>query len=289
LVPDTETNRQRIFQQLRAVEAYRAPKVIQHWSVQYNRRTVEGEPEIGHVALKSDETSLHIYFAEGSTETSRCRRELVERLSSFCGFNNATSTEFDRKYLLMNILSEDDLDEINAMLDRETVPPLVSDADLADEAERKQNARQNRQRPIATGSAPSTNSFTVIPASQIENLLVFCAKDWDPSTILNPDELIFAQRSTSRNMSNRGIGDIPRFRNVRVFGFGGRRSTHEGLGVTVQDERTSSEGELIVSFQPFFMLSLKLISTPLALDVQSTGEYTWRKIRAGHTLDQQIS
>jgi hypothetical protein len=57
LVPDTEAKRRRIFQQLRAVEAYRAPGVIQHWSVQYNRRTVQGEPETGHVALKSDDAA----------------------------------------------------------------------------------------------------------------------------------------------------------------------------------------------------------------------------------------
>jgi hypothetical protein len=259
LVPDTETNRQRIFQQLRAVEAYRAPKVIQHWSVQHYRRTVQGEPEIGHVALKSDDTSLHIYFAEGSTGTSRSKRELVERLSSFCGFSNATNNEFDRKYLLMNILDEPDLDEIDAMLDRERVPLLASDSDLADEAVRKQNACQNRQRPTATGSVLSTITLTL---SQIDNLLVFGAKDWDPSSIIETDGLIFAQGRMSPNTRNGGIGDIPGLRNVRIFSFKGRGSAHRGLGAIEEDERTVSEGEIFVSSQQFFALSLKLIPAP---------------------------
>lgn len=249
MVPDTETNRQRIFQQLRAVEAYQAPRVIQHWSVQYNRRTIQGEPETGYVALKSYDTSLHIYFAEGSTETSRCKRELVERLSSFCGFSNATNTEFDRKYLLLNILDEPDLDEIDVLLDRERVPPLVSDNDLAEEAEREQNASQTRQRSTAKGNTPSTTSFGSILASQIDNLLVFGAKDWDASTIADTDECIFAQGPPSTTTSNGGIGDIPGFRNVRIFGFGRQGPRPRGLGVIQQDERTLSEGEIHVSFQ----------------------------------------
>jgi hypothetical protein len=221
LVPDTETKRRRIFQQLRAVEAYRAPGVIQHWSVQYNHRIVQGEPETGHVALKSDDTSLHIYFAEGSTETSRSKRELVERLSSFCGFSNATETEFDRKYLLMNILDEPDLDEIDAMLDRARVPPLVSDDDLAEEAEKK-NANQNQQRPTATGNILSANilsatEFSGIPVSQIDNLLVFGATHWDPSNIIDTNALIFTQGLASPNTRS---GNISWFRNVRIFTLG---------------------------------------------------------------------
>ena len=255
LVPDTGTNRQRIFQQLRAVEAYQASEVIQHWSVRYNRRTIQGKPEAGHVALKSDDTSLRIYFAEGSSGTPRCKRELVERLSSFCGFINATTTEFDRKYLLMNILDEDDLNEIEEMLDRERVPPLASDGDLAAEAERRRNAHENRQR--SSGSVAPTNRTADIPTSRIGNLRIFAARDWDPSASFDGDGIIFPQGSPCSNAGAGNSRDVPELPNVRLFSFA-RGSTARRLGATEPDERTASVGEIFVSFQKFFMLSLQI-------------------------------
>jgi len=200
---------------------------------------------------------LHIYFAEGSAQTPRSKRELVERLSSFCGFSNATNMELDRKYLLMNILEDDDLGEIDAMLDRERVPPLVSDGDLADEVERKEKARQVRLRSTATGNVLLTTRFGGIPASQIDNLLLFSVHDWDPSTFVDTDRLLFAHGLTSLNTSSGRIGCIPRFCNLRLFGSGRQRFWRRGLGAIVQDERTLSGGEIFVSSQQFFMLPLK--------------------------------
>lgn len=264
------------------MEAYRALGVIQHWAIQYKRCTVQGEPETGHVALKSDDTSLHLYFAEGSAQTARSKRELVERLSSFCGFSNANNMELDRKYLLMNILEDDDLDEIDAMLDRERVPSLVSDDDLANEAERKEKARQVRLRSTATGNALLTTRLGGIPAARIDNLFLFSVNDWDPSTFVDTDRLIFAHELKSRNTSSGRIGCIPLFCNLRLFGSGGRRFWRRGLGTIVPDDRTVSEGEIFVSSQQSLYASVeKLISSALALGFHDAWEYTWYQIRAG--------
>jgi hypothetical protein len=110
--------------------------VIQTWSVKYKFSVVQGEPEDGQIALQSDDTSLHIYFAEPFIGRSSSDSELAEKLASFCGFEKATEDNIDRKYLLLSIINAAEQAEIDDLLDQHRVPPLVSDDELAEEYER---------------------------------------------------------------------------------------------------------------------------------------------------------
>jgi hypothetical protein len=136
LIPDNEVNRMKIFQQLRAVSVSKAPRVIQSWSVKYGNEIIQGEPEDGFVALGSNDTALQIYFAEKTMGTRRSNSELVEKLSSFCGFDKANEDAIDRSYLLLCVLIEDDQGEIDALFDKHKVPPLATDGELVAEEER---------------------------------------------------------------------------------------------------------------------------------------------------------
>jgi len=126
----------KVFQQLRAVSVSKAPRVIQSWSVKYKNEIVQGEPEDGFVALGSDDRALHIYFAEKTMGSRKSNSELVEKLSSFCGFDKANEDGMDRSYLLLCVIMEDDQEEINALFDKHKVPPLATDGELKAEEER---------------------------------------------------------------------------------------------------------------------------------------------------------
>jgi hypothetical protein len=125
----------KIFQQFRTVSVSKAPRVIQSWSVKYGNQTIQGEPEDGFVALSSNDGKLHIYFAEKTIGSRRSNSELVEKLSSFCGFDKAEDG-IDRYYLLLCVIIEDSRKEINTLFDKHTVPPLVTDGELVAEEER---------------------------------------------------------------------------------------------------------------------------------------------------------
>jgi hypothetical protein len=126
----------KIFQQLRAVSVSKAPRVIQSWSVKYGSQIVQGEPEDGFVALGSNDSALHIYYAEKTMGTQRSKRELVEKLSTFCGFDKASEDGVDRSYLLLCVIMEDDQKEIDMLFDKHKIPPLASDGELVAEKER---------------------------------------------------------------------------------------------------------------------------------------------------------
>jgi hypothetical protein len=129
-------NRVKVFQQLRAVSVSKAPRVIQSWSVKYGNQTIQGEPEDGFVALSSNDRTLHIYFSEKAMGSRRSNSELVEKLSSFCGFDKATEDGIDRSYLLLCVIMEDDPEEIDALFDKHKVSPLATDGELVAEEER---------------------------------------------------------------------------------------------------------------------------------------------------------
>lgn len=136
LIPDNEVNRLKIFQQLRAVSISKAPRVIQSWSVKYKNQTIQGEPEDGFVALSSNDSALHIYFAEKTMGSRRSNSELVEKLSSFCGFDKGSEDGIDRSYLLLCAIMEEDQKEIDTLFDKHKVPPLATDGELVAEEER---------------------------------------------------------------------------------------------------------------------------------------------------------
>jgi hypothetical protein len=126
----------KIFQQLRAVWVSKAPSVIQSWSVKYGNQIIQGEPEDGFVALSSGDRALHIYFAEKTMGSRRSNSELVEKLSSFCGFDKANEDGIDRYYLLLCVIIEDNQKEIDTLFDKHKVPPLATDGELVAEEER---------------------------------------------------------------------------------------------------------------------------------------------------------
>jgi hypothetical protein len=110
--------------------------VIQSWSVKYKNQIIQGEPEDGFVALSSNDSTLHIYFAEKTMGSRRSNSELVEKLSSFCGFDKGSEDGIDRSYLLLCAIMEDDQKEIDTLFDKHKVPPLATDGELVAEEER---------------------------------------------------------------------------------------------------------------------------------------------------------
>ena len=126
----------KIFQQFRTVSVSKAPRVIQSWSVKYGNQIIHGEPEDGFVALSSNDGALHIYFAEKTMGSRRSNSELVEKLSSFCGFDKANEDGIDRYYLLLCVIIEDSQKEIDTLFDKYKVPPLATDGELVAEEER---------------------------------------------------------------------------------------------------------------------------------------------------------
>lgn len=100
--------------------------------------------------MTSDENTLQIYLAQDSIGATRSNIELVEKLSSFCGFDKSNEDGIDRKYLLLYILTEDDQAYIDAQLDKDRVPPLISDNELIEEAERH---KREQGQPRALSSA----------------------------------------------------------------------------------------------------------------------------------------
>ena len=110
--------------------------MIQSWSVKYGNQIIQGEPEDGFVALSSSDRALHIYFAEKTMGSRRSNSELVEKLSSFCGFDKANEDGIDRYYLLLCVIIEDNQKEIDTLFDKHKVPPLATDGELVAEEER---------------------------------------------------------------------------------------------------------------------------------------------------------
>jgi hypothetical protein len=164
LIPDNEVNRLKIFQQLRVVSISKAPRVIQSWSVKYKNQIIQGEPEDGFVALSSNDSALHIYFAEKTMGSRRSNSEFVEKLSSFCGFSKGSEDGIDRSYLLLCAIMEDDQKEIDTLFDKHKVPPLATDGELVAEEERVKKLEAK----AAKHSQNNTNSgvgHTVTPQS----------------------------------------------------------------------------------------------------------------------------
>lgn len=130
---------------------FKAPEVRQNWSLTFEGRTIHGQSEAGCVALNSSNDALQLYFAQSFVSPSKSKRELIDRLYNFCGMNNTTSERLDLRYLLSQILDEDDTNEIIDILDRAMVPELVTDEELDEEAER--NNRQHFHRPPRTSAS----------------------------------------------------------------------------------------------------------------------------------------
>jgi hypothetical protein len=157
LIPDNEVNRLKIFQQARVVSISKAPRVIQSWSVKYKNQIIQGEPEDGFVALSSNDSALHIYFAEKTMGSRRSNSEFVEKLSSFCGFSKGSEDGIDRSYLLLCAIMEDDQKEIDALFDKHKVPPLATDGELVAEEERvKKLEAKHSQNNTNTGGSHTT-------------------------------------------------------------------------------------------------------------------------------------
>ncbi len=110
--------------------------MIQSWSVSYGNQIIQGEPEDGFVALSSNDRELHIYLAEKTMGSRRSNSELVEKLSSFCGFDKTNEDGIDRYYLLLCVIIEDNQKEIDNLFDKHKVPPLATDSELVAEEER---------------------------------------------------------------------------------------------------------------------------------------------------------
>jgi hypothetical protein len=178
----------------------------------------------------------------------------VDRLSSFCGFSNATNTEFDRRYILRNILDESHQDEIDEMLDREKVPRLVTDGQLAEEEERRQREQRiafatltsdkvqanfGQSGIVAGGPGVGVNTAVVMP---IENLLVFCTGDLNPLSGVAADGCQTPDESRPPSYTSSKSNSIPNMGNTRLSIFGGHR-----IRLGCSDERTIWKGESHVS------------------------------------------
>jgi len=262
----------KIFQQLRAVELSKAPRVIQNWSLNYNGQVIQGEPEDGHIALNSDENALHIYFTQSSMGTPRSNSQLVEKLSSFCGFDKGNDDGLDRKYLLLYVVTEPDQGEIESLLDKHKVPPLLSDDDLA--AEDKRNKKEQLQprgaisastRHIGvalTGESKFDSTHTAMAglAEKIPlgNIRVFTVND-EISSASNANYFLLSRSSLglpsarSAYLVNPGANQIPGMENVHVLGL--RRTMLD------QDaERIAGLGEIFVSLRPLPSQALRTLS-----------------------------
>jgi hypothetical protein len=256
----------KIFRQLRAVELSKAPRVIQNWSVKYGGNVIHGEPEDGHVALSSDEDSLHIYFTQSSMDTRRSNSELVEKLSSFCGFDKGSEDGLDRKYLLLCIITEPDQAEIDSLLDKHRVPPLLSDSDLAAEDERhqKEQLKPRGVVPAAIQPAGGTGAGYIKPDAThtaiagvaenicLENIRVFTVNDE------------FSSASNAKYfLLSKSPGGLPGAGNAYLVEPGMKLGANEALGmenihvhalkIRMPDheaERIAGLGEVFVSQQP---------------------------------------
>jgi hypothetical protein len=147
-VPDTTLNRRRIFQQLREVEVFTAPKVVQNWSILHNGIETVGKPQAGRVAMTANDEGLKIYFVDGALGTARCKWEFTALIADFCGISNDPDSKSDAKSLLMLILNEGQVGEINEILDTNSVPPLITDDDLVDEEERASDDKRTPRKKV---------------------------------------------------------------------------------------------------------------------------------------------
>jgi hypothetical protein len=125
---------------MRNVEAFKAIKVTQNWTVDYQSSRVAGRPEDGRVSLSSDGDALHLFFAERYVDTFAYKWELVYRLYYFCGLDKSKE-ERDAKFILLQILDTDSLDDIVDILDRASIGPLPEDDEVDAAAERLRKAQ----------------------------------------------------------------------------------------------------------------------------------------------------
>jgi hypothetical protein len=268
LIPDGETNRKRIFQQLRAANVFKAPKVIQNWTVDFNGRAIRGAPENGFTALTSDDASLQIYLDQSAIGTTRTNGELAEKLSSFCGFDKGEEDGIDRKFLLLYILGESDQTYIDAMLDKNRVPVLISDADLAEEEERhKREQAQPRQSTVTLGAVPTQDTKGIkVSASTMgfashagmaalgskflpENIRVYTVRDGDVTARGDGSAFVYDRRYPGTAAPGNpyfvdpsrqaGTGSTPRLNNVHVMALG------RG-GLDPDSEKIAGLGEVFV-------------------------------------------
>ncbi|KAF2475109.1 uncharacterized protein BDR25DRAFT_99983 [Lindgomyces ingoldianus] len=239
LVPDTTLNRRRIFQQLREVEVFTAPKVVQHWSIWLNGAETVGEPQDGRVALTANDDGLKIYFSESSFGTARCRWEFAELIADFCGISNDPDSRNNSKSLLLLILNEGQVGEINEILDTNSIPPLLSDHDLED-AENEPREGRHRRSNQSSGGRGRFNPFAHLPDELRNRIRVFAAGDPIP----------IGRSLSGQNRAGSEDFNFPDLDNVRVFGFGNRgpfRRRSPDYTMFTRDRQHASAGEVIVS------------------------------------------
>jgi hypothetical protein len=264
----------KIFQQLRAVSVSKAPRVIQSWSVKYLNQTIHGEPEDGCVAMSSNDTSLHIYFAEKTMGSRRSNSELVEKLSSFCGFGKASEDGIDRSYLLLCVIMEDDQQEIDTLLDKHKVPALATDGELVAEEERAKRLEAlqystGTRRKAAVAPLKMNVSYMTIAALAekilLQQIKVFTVSEDVAIEGYSSDWIMFARNmdgsggssSNSSSLSymldaNMSLGPngVPSMENIQLISL--------KLGMRNQDlDRLQSLGEVFVSSSLIPILSFE--------------------------------
>jgi hypothetical protein len=210
--------------------------------------------------------------------TRRSNSELVEKLSSFCGFDKVGDDNIDRKYLLLCIITEPELMEIEDLLDKHRVPPLLSDEDLAvEDAKRKKEQAQPRRSGMveATTGAKTNTTQTADPlkfdirtsyetitalAGKIipESIRVFTVNDNIPGS-LNGNTTLFTHGPSGFGTSGlyrvhpdgrTGAANIPGMENVHVLALRKRLMDEEA-------EKVAALGEIFVScslFRPCWII-----------------------------------
>jgi hypothetical protein len=203
LVPDTTLNRRRIFQQLREVEVFTAPKVVQNWSILHRGNEIIGNPQAGRVAMTANDEGLKIYFANGALGTARCKWEFTALIADFCGISNDPDSKSDAKSLLMLILNEGQVGEINEILDTNSVPPLVTDDDLEDAEQRASDSKSTlRKKGMVT--AEFVNPFAHL-SGQYNQAIAILHMLTPPRKHSNPNPCLYSWRpSTTRRLPPAG-------------------------------------------------------------------------------------
>jgi hypothetical protein len=207
----------------------------------------------------------------------RSNSELVEKLSSFCGFDKANEDGMDRSYLLLCVIMEDDQAEIDALFDKHKVPPLATDGELKAEEERAKNletkaslknihAGANHQ---STSSAPTSPTIPRKPNASymsigalaekilLEQVKVFTVSSDVASQSSTADWVMFARNTNGGSKTTKrsyaldanvkpGPNGVPSMEDIQVVSLKRSMRNHDL-------DRLQGLGEVFVSsplFQP---------------------------------------
>lgn len=257
----------KIFQQLRAVSVSKAPRVIQSWSVKYGIQIIQGEPEDGFVALGSNDSALHIYFAEKTMGTLRSNSELVEKLSTFCGFDKAIEDGIDRSYLLLCVIMEDDQKEIDTLFDKHKVPPLATDGELVAEEERVKKLE-------AMHSQNSTNTG-------LDGVVT------NKSTTTGQTNVVTPPKMTASYMTMGALAEKILLQQIKVFTVSGGMAGEASSSDWVMFARNTQGGSSSGSLSPSYMLDADMTPGPNGVpSVENINLISLKRNMRNHDLDR---